>query len=283
MSSINQLLLETSEAIQQEIAVLLPQGQDQLSQAMRYSALSLGKRLRPFMLISTADLFAVERKYSIRAATAIEIIHSYSLIHDDLPAMDNDDYRRGKPSCHKQFDEATAILAGDSLLTLAFEILADSKTHPNGDIRCNLIKVLAENIGSSGMAGGQMQDLIYEHKILATYPQMVEMHWMKTARLFIASCSMGATLGSASLEAQKHLTKYAEFFGLAFQFIDDLEDVAQQKTLNNNNIVKLIGEKETINSTINLLKQARLELEFFKGQAEILDLLAIQLLNSVTE
>jgi len=278
---INQLLLKTSAIVQKEISALLPQTEDRISQAMRYSALSSGKRLRPFMLISAADMFKVNRRYSLRAAAAIEIVHSYSLIHDDLPAMDNDDYRRGNLSCHKKFDEATAILAGDSLLTLAFEILADPETHPDSNIRCNLIKILAENIGSSGMAGGQMYDLLYEREIIATYPQMVNMHWMKTARLFMASCLMGSTLGSSSLEEQQHLMKYAEFFGLAFQFIDDLEDVSENEPLSNNNIVKLIGYEETKAAIHELIVQARAELGFFSANGEILDLLACQLLTSI--
>ncbi len=277
---IDQLLSTTNAIVQQEISALLPVTEDRLAQAMRYSALSSGKKLRPFMLISAADMFKVERRHSLRAAAAIEIVHSYSLIHDDLPAMDDDDYRRGNLSCHKKFDEATAILAGDSLLTLAFAILADPATHPDSNIRCNLIQILAENIGSSGMAGGQMDDLLYEREILANYPQMVNMHWMKTARLFMASCSMGSTLGSASLEAQQHLIKYAEFFGLAFQFIDDLEDVAENKLLNNN-IVQLIGYEETKIATYKLIEQARAELNFFSGEGDVLDLLARQLIASI--
>ena len=273
-SSINNLLSEAAEIVQLQIADLLPKDKDRLSEAMRYSALSLGKRLRPFMLLTTADMFGVERKNSLRAAATIEIIHSYSLIHDDLPAMDNDDYRRGMPSCHKQFDEATAILAGDSLLTLAFEILADQATCNNSEIRCQLIQILAQNIGYNGMAGGQMYDLIYENQELANYQEMLNMHWMKTARLFIASCLMGAKLGSAPLEAEQHLTKYAEYFGLAFQFIDDLEDVDEGKALTNNNIIKLIGYEQTKAIAADLIKKARKELEFFGKNGKILDSLA---------
>jgi farnesyl diphosphate synthase len=279
--SIEQLLLETSETIEQEISSLLPKGDDQLYQAMRYSALSSGKRLRPFMLLSTADMFGVKREYSLRVAATIEIIHSYSLIHDDLPAMDDDDFRRGLPSCHKKFDEATAILAGDSLLTLAFEILADKATCDDSDIRCQLIKILAQNIGYDGMAGGQMSDLIYERHTSPNYEEVLKMHWMKTAKLFMGSCLMGAKLGSASTKEQEHLAKYGEYFGLAFQFIDDLEDVAEGKTLSNNNVVKIIGYEETKIKAIELISKAKDELISFNQNANILTSLADQLESKI--
>ena len=233
------------------------------------------------MLVTTADIFKVDPSYSKRVAAVIEIIHSYSLIHDDLPSMDDDDYRRGNPSCHKKFDEATAILAGDSLLTLAFEILSDEASHSDSLIRCKLIKILAENIGCNGIAGGQMYDLLYEKEVYATYQEVLNMHWMKTARLFTASCSMGAILGAASLEDHQHLVKYADFFGLAFQFVDDLEDVSEKKELSNNNIVKLIGLEETKKEIKNLIDKSRKELLNFSGDAHILDAVAVQLLKGL--
>lgn len=278
MLEIEKLLLENSQIIQDEIYSLLPPPQAILSEAMRYSALSAGKRLRPFMLISTADMFNVERKHSLRVASVLEIIHSYSLIHDDLPAMDNDDYRRGMPSCHKKFDEATAILAGDALLTLAFEILADEKTHPNGNVRCKLIKILAESIGTNGIAGGQSYDLLYERSQNPTYEQLYQAHWMKTARLFMACCQMGAILGNSSEKEFEHLTKFAESFGMAFQFIDDLEDLIPKAILNNNNMVKLIGEIKTKNIAKQLIEQARSELKHLTN-SETLDKIALYLLE----
>lgn len=283
MLNLSNLLQETASLIDKEIANLLPAKQDKLSEAMRYSALSAGKRLRPFLLIEVADIFSVERKYSLRAAASVEIIHSYSLIHDDLPAMDNDDFRRGMPSCHKQFDEATAILAGDALLTLAFEILADQATHHDARIRCNLIKILAENIGVKGIAGGQMLDLIYERNILANYDQLVKMHWMKTARLFMACCMMGAQLGHADEISTQHLTKYGEYFGLAFQFADDLADLKQQKPLNNNNIVKLMGETNIKRIIEELVESAQKEIAFFAAQGNSLNKLAKQLLEEINQ
>jgi farnesyl diphosphate synthase len=279
--NLNTLRLEIANLVNNKIKSLLPTGNDKLSMAMRYGALSSGKRLRPFILLSVADMFEVKRDNSLRAAAAIEIIHSYSLIHDDLPAMDDDDFRRGLPSCHKKFDEATAILAGDALLTYVFEILADPLTHSDANIRCSLIQILAENIGSAGIAGGQVLDLSYERETLASYDQLVNMHWMKTARLFMASCLMGAKLGSADIESSNHLMKFGEYYGLAFQFIDDLADLKEKKTLSNNNIVKLIGEDKTKLSTLELLKKAKDELSFFGARAEYLNETTNQLLEEL--
>jgi farnesyl diphosphate synthase len=273
--------LEVANLVNKQIESLLPTSDDRLSMAMRYGALSIGKRLRPFILISIADMFNAARKNSLRAAAAIEIIHSYSLIHDDLPAMDDDDFRRGLPSCHKKFDEATAILAGDALLTFAFEILADPLTHNNANIRCNLIKILAENIGSKGIAGGQILDLLYERETLANYDQLLNTHWMKTARLFMASCLMGAQLGDADTTSTKHLMKYGEYYGLAFQFVDDLADLGQEKPLSNNNIVKLIGKDKTKDVIKELLQNAKNELISFKDKAIYLNALADQLLEEL--
>lgn len=279
ISDFDKLLIDSSRLVDHAIEALLPLQKTRLEQAMHYSALSAGKRLRPFLLLSVADMFNVERDISIRSAAVVEIIHSYSLIHDDLPAMDNDDLRRGKPSCHKKFDEATAILAGDALLTLSFEILADQQTHPNAITRCNLINILAKNIGVEGIAGGQMLDLIYEREEHANYEQITNMHWMKTSRLFIASCLMGAELGNASDEEKQHLVKFAEYFGLAFQFVDDLADVDFLKKLSDNNIVKLIGSEETKSIIKNLVSKAKNELDFFSHKSKSLNELAGQLIS----
>ncbi len=280
MIEIEKLLIENSNIIQKELEYLLPKSQNILSDAMRYSALSMGKRLRPFMLVSAADLFNVERQYSLRVASAIELIHSYSLIHDDLPAMDNDDYRRGMPSCHKKFDEATAILAGDALLTLAFEILAEEATHPDPNVRCKLIQILAKSIGTDGIAGGQSYDLLYERLEEPTYAKLYQAHWMKTARLFIACCQMAATLGNASEDEFGYLAEFAEAFGMAFQFIDDLEDLKSKHTLNNNNVVKLIGAAQTKEIAILLINQAREKLKHLT-RSEVLDKIALHLLENL--
>lgn len=273
------LIKQTIELVDQKITDLLPKKQDRICQAMRYSALSPGKRLRPFLLMRSADIFNVPQQYSLRAAAALEITHSYSLIHDDLPAMDDDDFRRGMPSCHKKFDEATAILAGDALLTISFEILTHEDTHPDPSIRCELVKSLAKNIGYSGMAGGQMLDLIYEKETNINYAQLVNSQYMKTAKLFMACCEMGAILGSASKEEKESLLEFGKNFGLAFQFIDDLEDILKPKPLSNNNIIQIIGKEKTLTEAKNFIKKSREKIKIFNDKNIFLDKLASQLLN----
>lgn len=278
--SFDESIARTIELVDKEIISLLPKGDDRLSYAMRYSVLSPGKRLRPFILLRSSEIWGVNPEYSLRAAAAMEIVHSYSLIHDDLPAMDNDDYRRGLPSCHKKFDEAAAILAGDALLTLAFEILIDKKTHPDSNIRCELVKILASSIGTTGIAGGQMIDLIYEREILADYPQLVHMQYMKTAKLFMACCEMGAVLGNASKNDRHNILEYAKNFGLAFQFIDDLDDISELKTLSNNNVVKLIGSEETLLASKKFIEEACNKIAIFGRKGYLLNDLATKLLDS---
>ena len=196
----------------------------QVLEAMRYSCFAGGKRLRPFLVLASADLFKVSRSNSERVAAAVEMVHTYSLIHDDLPAMDDDDLRRGKPTCHKKFDEATAILAGDGLLTLAFEILAEDKTHQSADVRAELILEMSKAIGAQGMVGGQMLDLVAEGHEL-DMPEITRLQRMKTGALINYSCMAGAVLGKAN-EGQRHmLSAYAHDLGLAFQIVDDLLDV----------------------------------------------------------
>ena len=193
-------------------------------EAMRYSALAGGKRIRPFLVISCADIFNVSRNCSERVAAAVEMVHTYSLIHDDLPAMDDDDLRRGQPTCHKKFDEATAILAGDALLTLAFEVLADDETHRQPEVRSELVLELARAIGAKGMVGGQMLDLWAEDHALDV-PEITRLQRMKTGALIAYSCNAGAILGRADGHQRQLLNGYAHDIGLAFQIIDDLLDV----------------------------------------------------------
>jgi farnesyl diphosphate synthase len=194
-----------------------------LYRAMRHAAIGGGKRLRPLLLCATADLFGVDRDCSGDVAMAVEAIHVYSLIHDDLPAMDDDDVRRGKPTVHKAYDEATAILAGDCLHALAFEILADPKTHPDPFVRAELVMELARASGPSGMAGGQMMDLVAERSRfdLATVTRLQQ---MKTGALISVSVEMGAILGHVPPEGRRSLRGYAHDLGLAFQIADDLLD-----------------------------------------------------------
>jgi farnesyl diphosphate synthase len=218
---------ETSAAVDRVLDALLPRpagDEARVMEAMRYATLAGGKRLRPFLVDASARLFDVPRVQSLRVGAAVELVHSYSLIHDDLPAMDDDDLRRGQPSCHKKFDEATAILAGDALQALAFEALADPDTHPDPEVRCALVARLAAASGCAGMVGGQMIDLAAE----GTDPgiELVSrMHAMKTGALIGFSCEAGAVLGGAPPAARAALVDYARDLGLAFQIADDLLDV----------------------------------------------------------
>ena len=194
-----------------------------LWQAMRYAALGGGKRLRPFFVLQSARIFGVSGEPALRAAAAVEMIHAYSLAHDDLPAMDDDDLRRGQPTVHRQFDEATAILAGDALQTLAFEVLSGPATHPAGDVRADLVAVLAQASGAAGMAGGQMLDL---NAADTGWDAAAVRHLqsMKTAALFAGACEMGAILGEAPADQRAALRAFGLNFGLAFQITDDLLD-----------------------------------------------------------
>jgi farnesyl diphosphate synthase len=205
---------------------LLPKSdfpESKLFEAMRYGALGGGKRLRPFLVISAAQMFGVSDECMLRTAAAVECVHCYSLIHDDLPAMDNSDLRRGRPTVHKQYDDATAILAGDALLTLAFEILADPRTHEDPQVRCKLVAALARASGVHGMVGGQMLDLIAESTPL-DIGAITRLQRLKTGELIAFSAEAGAILGKASLPHHNALRAYAHDLGLAFQIIDDLLD-----------------------------------------------------------
>jgi farnesyl diphosphate synthase len=194
-------------------------------EAMRYSALGQGKRLRPFFVFESARLLGAERGHALRTGAALECVHCYSLVHDDLPAMDDDDLRRGKPTCHKAFDEATAILAGDGLLTFAFEILGHPDTHPNADVRAELVLELARAAGLAGMVGGQMLDLEAERKSSRDLLEIIAMQAMKTGALFRFSCEAGAILARENGDGRAALKSYADAVGLAFQIADDVLDV----------------------------------------------------------
>lgn len=194
-----------------------------LVEAMRYAAIAGGKRVRPLLLTATSDMFGVDRSCAIRAACAVESIHAYSLIHDDLPCMDDDDLRHGKPTLHKAFDEATAVLAGDSLHALAFEILSDPKTNGDPFVRTELTACLASASGHDGMAGGQMMDMLADESEF-TLHDITRLQQMKTGALLAASVEMGAILGKVGDEGRNHLHLYARDVGLAFQIADDLLD-----------------------------------------------------------
>jgi len=209
---------------------------ERLLLAMRHAALGGGKRLRPLLVIESAALFGVSQAKAMSAAAAIECVHCYSLVHDDLPAMDDDELRRGKPTVHRAFDEATAILAGDALITLAFDIISREETDPDPVIRVALTRVLARAAGVGGMAGGQMLDLEAEGRFAgetlhALSPEEIgRLQAMKTGALIQAACEAGAILGRADAKAREALSRYARALGLAFQIADDLIDAEGETT-----------------------------------------------------
>ena len=209
---------------------------DRLLAAMRYAALSGGKRLRPFLVVESAALFDVPRPRALMTGAALECVHAYSLIHDDLPVMDNAPLRRGRPSTHAAFDEATAILAGDSLLTFAFDVLARPQTHPDALVRVALVANLARAAGLGGMAGGQMLDLTAEGRFggAATVPDeahIMQLQGMKTGALLRFACHAGGILGGADATARSALDRYGRALGQAFQIRDDLLDSAGDATV----------------------------------------------------
>ena len=219
-------LNEIAADVDRAFDLLLPvpdDGRARLYEAMRHAAIGGGKRLRPLLVMATSQLFNVSRDAALRVGTAIECIHVYSLIHDDLPCMDDDDMRRGKPTVHKAFDEATAVLAGDSLHALAFDILADEDTHPDPFVRAELIRELAVACGPAGMAGGQMMDLVADGADFDLHA-VTRLQQLKTGALISFCLEAGAILGRIAPEGRHGLRGYARDVGLAFQIADDVLD-----------------------------------------------------------
>lgn len=229
MSDFQSTIKETAGLIETALDDFLPSREGPLGRvadAMRWGALNGGKRLRPFLVIASADMFGCPRERSIRVGCAVEMIHCYSLIHDDLPAMDDSDLRRGRPSVHKKYDDATAILAGDALLTQAFEVLAEEATHPDGGVRCRLTLELARASGKEGMVGGQMIDIYAEQKNF-DLAGIEELQRLKTGALIRFGAVGGGIVGGGSDSDVAALTAYAEDLGLAFQIVDDILDETQ--------------------------------------------------------
>ncbi len=223
---LTEALTADAAKVEAVLGALLPEhdGLDaRLFAAMRYATLGGGKRLRPFLLLESARMFLVAEACALRAAAAVEMVHCYSLAHDDLPAMDDDDLRRGRPTTHKAFDEATAILAGDALLTMAFELLVDPLTHGDPQVRVDLVLALAKAAGAEGMVGGQMTDLVAEGRSL-DIGAITRLQRLKTGAIIAFACEAGAILGKASSAARQALVGYAHDLGLAFQMADDLLD-----------------------------------------------------------
>ena len=194
-----------------------------LGKAMKYGSMNGGKRIRPYLVKEASKIVKLNKNNMMILASCIESIHSYSLIHDDLPSMDNDDYRRGKLSTHKKFNEAVAILAGDALHDLAFEILSDIKTHPSSKRRIQIINELAKTLGSKGLAGGQSLDLLYENKIIST-SKIIKMYKMKTSELFSFCCVAPFIIANKNKKEIKFAYDFGQIFGLLFQITDDLLD-----------------------------------------------------------
>jgi farnesyl diphosphate synthase len=267
--TLNTALSEVSLEIDRQFDRLLtipddPRGD--LYRAMRHAAIGGGKRLRPLLVFATANLFGVDRDCTARAATAVEAIHVYSLIHDDLPSMDDDDMRRGKPTVHKVFDEATAILAGDCLHALAFEILADPATHPDQFVRIELVMDLARASGPNGMAGGQKMDIEAE-KTRFDLDTVTRLQQMKTGALISASVEAGAILGRLPPEGRVGLRGYAHDLGLAFQIADDLLDAEGDEAVAGKKLRKDEGAgKETFLSLLGP-ERAREQARMLVGQA----------------
>ena len=292
VTDFSKTLAKSAEAVNLTLERLLEMHDDpeaELMEAMRYSALDGGKRIRPFLVRASADLFNVKPERSLRAAAAVEMVHCYSLVHDDLPAMDDDDLRRGQPTCHIQYSEATAILAGDALLTKAFEVLSADDTHPDPNVRCHLVQALARAAGHEGMVGGQMLDLIAENEPL-NMPEITRLQRMKTGMLIAVSCEMGAILGKATEGAQNELYAYAHDLGLAFQIADDLLDVeGDEKTVGKKTgkdveagkatFVSLLGVEKARNQARLLVNQACEHLDLFDKKADPLRNLAEFVIN----
>ncbi len=283
-SNLASAMTDAAKAVSEALERLLPQSdyaEKKLFDAMRYGALNGGKRLRPFLVLSSASIFGVADECALRTAAAVECVHCYSLIHDDLPAMDNADLRRGAPTVHKVYDEATAILAGDALLTLAFEILADPRTHEDPQVRCKLVTALAKASGVHGMVGGQMLDLVAETTKL-DIGAITRLQRLKTGELIAFSTEAGAILGRTTQAHHNALRAYAHDLGLAFQIIDDLLDaegteaetgksVGRDAKAGKATFVTVLGADRARGQAKLLSEQAISHLAVFQGRAKNLE------------
>ena len=260
-----------------------------LVEAMRYATLDGGKRIRPFLVAQSAALFNVSENAALRTGAALEMVHCYSLVHDDLPAMDDDALRRGKPTVHKRYDEATAILAGDALLTRAFGVLASDSTHSNPAVRCELVAELAKAAGHHGMVGGQMIDLTAEHTDF-DIGAITRLQRLKTGRLIDFSCQAGAILGRAPVGAREALRGYTHDLGLAFQIADDLLDVegdaetvgkavGKDADQGKATFVSILGAEQARDQATRLANQAIAHLKPFAEKADLLRDLAHFVVN----
>jgi len=283
---------EAADAVNRTLDRLVPPvdgAERRVVEAMRYALMGGGKRIRPFLVLNSARLFDVPEMGALRTAAAIEMVHSYSLVHDDLPAMDNADLRRGRPSVHRQFDEATAILAGDGLLTQAFEVLADEETHSNPFVRSELVLALAQAAGAAGMVGGQMIDLEAQHAKL-DLEAITRLQRLKTGAIIRFSCEAGAILASAPTKERRALQLYADDLGLAFQIADDLLDVessaavtgkpvGQDQAAGKATFVAVLGVDEARRRARAIADRAASHLAGFEERADLLCAMAQFVVN----
>jgi farnesyl diphosphate synthase len=254
------------DALFDGLLAIPPDPRARLYEAMRYAAIGGGKRMRPLLVVAACALFHVDRGRALRVGLAVECIHVYSLVHDDLPCMDDDDLRRGKPTLHKAYDESTAILAGDSLHALAFELLADEATHEDPFVRAELVAELARAAGPSGMAGGQMMDLMAECSSL-DLPAVTRLQQLKTGALIGFCLEAGAIMGRVPAEGRRPLRGYARDVGLAFQIADDLLDAEGEEAKTGKRVGKDCGRgKETFVSLLGA-DRARQQANLLVGQA----------------
>ncbi|MBR6231783.1 MAG: polyprenyl synthetase family protein [Alphaproteobacteria bacterium] len=259
----------------------LPEGKEKrLVEAMRYSVIGGGKAFRAFLVLTVGEILGLKKEVALQIATALEMVHTYSLIHDDLPAMDNDTMRRGKPTNHIQFDEATAILAGDALLTNAFEVLSDPEMELDAEVRCQLINFLAQMAGKSGMCGGQMLDLIGEKESLSL-EEITRLQTKKTGALLRFSVLAPAVAVKANETIQKALEKYAANIGLMFQMTDDILDIegdeklmgktlGKDKTETKSTFITLLGLEETRQRAYQLCNEAKEAISLLGEKATLL-------------
>jgi farnesyl diphosphate synthase len=287
--TLRQAMATAAEEIDQALDILLPTAEGpeaQLYAAMRYAAIGGGKRLRGFLVLESARQFGVSRNAALRVAGAIEMVHAYSLVHDDLPAMDDDDLRRGKPTVHKAFDEATAILAGDALQTQAFMVLAEDDTHPDTAVRIELVRCLSRAAGARGMCGGQMLDMLAEVSGGAMDEATIgRLQTLKTGKLIEFSAEAGAVLGKAAAAQRHALLGYGRDLGAAFQIADDLLDAtssaaeAGKRTgkdaeAGKATLVGLLGIDRARLHAERLVVQAKSHLDGFGERADLLRMLA---------
>ena len=280
-------LSRAARLVESALEALMPPvegAEARLIDAMRYATLGGGKRLRAFLVMESASLFSVSETCAARVAASIEMLHAYSLVHDDLPAMDNDDLRRGKPTTHKAFDEATAILAGDALQARAFEVLAEPDTHSDSQARCELVVALGTAAGARGMAGGQMIDMLAEGQTLDG-PAVTRLQALKTGRLIQFSAEAGAILGRAPSHQRHLLAAYGRDLGAAFQIADDLLDVegsaaetgkatGKDAAAGKATMVAVLGPELARSHADMLARQAAGHLDSFGERAELLRALA---------